>query len=374
MNTLGNSADRLSVAVLSQGVGPPWADGMVNAQLDLARVLTDTQFTWFGREDWSPPEPHFSSDGSARHGAWQMPDQLRFTLWLRRSRVDIDHLIFHPRPSVVRLLKMLRPKRPAVQTIQTMHPSAANLADVVVGDHLIAVTRRIEERLQEQVGNRPVTLIRPTVDTSRFAPRPPDPDLRSRFNLPPDGPLVIYAGNFTEALGALDAVKAFTELAKLHADAHFVLAMRDRRRLEAATTVKEQVGRLADGLPERVTMVGEVYGFHDLLGQASLVVFPATDVSGHKLDLPLVLLEAMALGIPIGVYDIRPLEELHPLNTGFAVGSGRLSDFIEAADALLTNPTSAQAAGQIGRDVVKRDFDAKHEAAKLRSVYESVRT
>jgi phosphatidylinositol alpha-1,6-mannosyltransferase len=63
------------------------------------------------------------------------------------------------------------------------------------------------------------------------------------------------------------------------------------------------------GLSAHVRHVGEVDDFHDLLAASTCVAFPVDDLYG-KVDLPLVLLEALAMGIPTVVASGGPLIEI----------------------------------------------------------------
>jgi phosphatidylinositol alpha-1,6-mannosyltransferase len=61
--------------------------------------------------------------------------------------------------------------------------------------------------------------------------------------------------------------------------------------------------------PRHVRIKGQVGDVLSLIQTSTAVLFPVDDLWG-KVDLPIVLLEAMALGVPVVLYDWGPLSEL----------------------------------------------------------------
>ena len=79
-----------------------------------------------------------------------------------------------------------------------------------------------------------------------------------------------------------------------------------RKSLRAA----EVAARLTRRLPPAHTRFSEnTPNILALIAGAAAVVFPVDDLWG-KVDLPIVLLEAMALGVPVAVLDQGPLQDL----------------------------------------------------------------
>ena len=102
----------------------------------------------------------------------------------------------------------------------------------------------------------------------------------------------------------------------------------------------------------------------ELLAVASVVAFPVDDLYG-KVDLPLVLLEAMALGIPLIVARGGPLEALD------------FARFVEPGDgrALATHVVEllrdVESARRLGAEA-KRMYDARYTPAAVAAAYDEL--
>jgi glycosyltransferase involved in cell wall biosynthesis len=122
----------------------------------------------------------------------------------------------------------------------------------------------------------------------------------------------------------------------------------------------------AANLDDRVRLLGDRPDAHCLLAAADLCVLP-TDWEG----LPLSLLEAMWLGVPVVASAVPELvatltgaAELVEPNSAAALAAGML--------ALIADPDRAEALGSAGRHLVQTRFSTSHMRAGYRRVYEEV--
>ena len=217
---------RRSVAVISQAVGPPWIDGMINSMVATARAMPDYEFHWFGDRSWSPAEPHFRSSQTGTVGSWAISDKLRFGQWVKSLDVDLAHVIFHPRPATVRMLRPLLGDTAIVQTLQTRQPAGTDLQRVLLGGELVTVTNRIAADVHKALPTMQVEVIPPAIDADQL-PRSVEKDaIRVQYGVGGVGPLIIYAGNYTPGPGVLDAADVFAGIADRSPDAELCRVVR----------------------------------------------------------------------------------------------------------------------------------------------------
>jgi len=358
-----------SVSVWSRAVGPPWVDGIVNAQVAIARAIPEFEFHWFGLDGWVPDNPRFVVGGLVPDREWGYRRRLSFLRWALGQRTDLHHLIFHPRPGVMRALRPLLAGKIVVQTIQTAPHLSVDPGRVLVGSHLVAVSDRIRRLIEPHAGGRPITVIPPVVDVPRLRREVGLGPAREALPVPATGRYLLYAGNYSEALGVLDAVNLFVGLANDHPELHLVIANRPSLAISDEESVRRRVTELVAtaGLDERTTVLGTTPVFRSILAHADALVFPASDLRGTKLDLPLVLLEAMALQVPIAVYALEPFAEMEVRHAGVDAAVGDVEALVAKLSLLLDGASAPL--GTHGLDLVEARFSPATQASRLERVY-----
>jgi histidinol-phosphate phosphatase family protein len=124
------------------------------------------------------------------------------------------------------------------------------------------------------------------------------------------------------------------------------------------------------GLDQRVTFTGAL-GQDQLRGrweQADVFCLPSFDEG-----VPVVLMEAMACGIPVVTTRIAGIPELVDDGVnGVLVPPGRADLLAAALEALLNDPETCRRLGAAGRETVVREFDVRTEAAELGQSFRSL--
>jgi phosphatidylinositol alpha-1,6-mannosyltransferase len=104
-----------------------------------------------------------------------------------------------------------------------------------------------------------------------------------------------------------------------------------------------------------------------LMQASSGVVFPVDDLYG-KVDLPIVLLEALALGVPVFALAEGPLLDLD----GAELLGADPRDWASALARLLRSPHGRQEMAALGKKAVSTRFAAEHVAGQYGRVYQSL--
>ncbi len=361
---------------VSKPIAPPFHDGSKCLVRDVARHLTRIDPIVLS----SPGAPALTAASGARAvravAAYGTPGgftpafsaNLRAAAWvLLGSRASVWHFVFAPNARTSgagRLLKRAR-RVPVVQTVASPPRSFADPQALFFGDVLVAQsawTRTQIETSYQGSGLRapPIAVIPPPVpDLS--APSTAEVDtVRRDLKLTPEQRYVIYPGDLETSSGAEATAALAQRLPALLPDVITVFAY--RRKTPGAVEVAE---RLRARLPPAHTrFVENAPNILALLAGAAAVLFPVDDLWG-KVDLPIVLLEAMQLGVPVLALDQGPLCDLGGVVKVPDLAADR---WLDAVSSVLGE--SAHAAHVVSEQ--RAALDERHRAASVARAYEDL--
>jgi phosphatidylinositol alpha-1,6-mannosyltransferase len=238
---------------------------------------------------------------------------------LLEKRADIWNFVFAPNKKSSQIGRLLRTLRrvPVVQTIASRPKVFADPASLLFGDVVVAQSHdtlaRFEEALAEAGGEeakRPrFAVIAPPLGDVRVPTLEETSVVRRELRVSNDVPLLLYPGDLEVSKGAVRVMQAVGRIVHRHPTAVVVFAYRNKtpHAETIAMAHKERLERL--GLIERVRFVREAADILALVRTSAALLFPVDELYG-KVDIPIVLLEAMALGTPVVTYGEGPLADL----------------------------------------------------------------
>lgn len=214
--------------------------------------------------------------------------------------------------------------------------------------------------------------------------------LRERFGLPPEAvevirnglrlealprpvagprrPLVLGVGRLVEKKGFHLLVEACAVLAGRGVDFECVVAGEGEERDRLARLVADL--RLED----RVRLIGaadrgRIFG---LLQEAALVAAPCVvGADGNRDALPTVLIEALAMGVPVVSTPIGGIPEIvEPGVEGLLVPAGDAGALADAIERLLRDPRLRSAMGSAGPRKAAARFDRSRNARRMMEIFE----
>jgi glycosyltransferase involved in cell wall biosynthesis len=293
------------VLYVSKNIVPPWHDGSKNLVRDLANHVTTVQPIVMASAPSSDLRKHVQTRLVYREKAARFApaasENLR-VLWDLASRAeeDLRHYVFAPNPrssSGARWVKFVR-RAPVVQTVASC-PRVWE-RNLFFGDRVVAQSQHAKAHLQE------IGVDAEVIWPCAAAPAMPsveDVQLFRRKHRLGVEPLAVYAGDYEVSTGAATVAKATEQL--VGSGMRVVFAC--RKKTERAALAQDDVEAIHG--KDKATHLGELPNMHLLLAAASVLIFPVDNLWG-KVDLPLVLLEALALGKPIVVASGGPLAEI----------------------------------------------------------------
>ncbi len=307
------------VLFVSKPIAPPWHDGSKNLVRDIATHLRHARPTVLVTEDAQPLGPSVELDAvyasPGRFASGLVSHARVARRLLRGDPLDLWHFVFAPnaRSSAV-ARACIASRRLAgwagrvVQTIASAPRDFRLVRPLLFGDEIVALGDYTRGRLLGAGVTRPITVIPPCAADPGPVSSARKDALRRKHALP-TGPLVVYPGDYEVSTGAATTLHAALEICAAEPDVTCVLACRAKtaRSHEVRAALEAEAG--AAGVSPRVRHLGEIDDMPALLASARVVVFPVDDLYG-KVDVPLVLLEAMALGVPLVVARGGSLEAL----------------------------------------------------------------
>jgi phosphatidylinositol alpha-1,6-mannosyltransferase len=284
------------------------------------------------------------------------------TAVLRAPRaVDAFHLFFAPNPVSGAALNptLALKRRPVVHTICSVPQSFETAARWIRADVTVALSNYTAARLSD-AGVANVVKISPGIDPHRFGAIDLD-DVPAR-------PTVLFAGDYEVGGGAGRLIDCARSVIDAVPDARFVFACRPKTG-DAAEGERTARRRVADaGLDAAFEFFGEVSDVGAMLRSCTVCALPI-DSTWRKMDIPLVLLEAMALGKPIVVTDRPPLSEILEGGGGIAVPTNDPESLGAALISILDDDARRRDLGAAAAQGVLAHWDISKLAADYDALY-----
>jgi len=258
---------------------------------------------------------------------------------------------------------------PVLQTIASPPKSFERPGRLLFGDAIVAQSRWTLERMQRALEQEPraraararLELIPPPLSAPASRSSAALAAARSELGIAPETPILTYPGDLETSGGARAVAELVAPLSRAIEDLVVVFAYRAKS--PRASEVARSLARTLD--PRRVRIKGDVGDVLALIQTSSAVLFPVDDLWG-KVDLPIVLLEAMSLGVPIVTYDWGPLAEL---GGALHVPTGDHQALLSATLAVLAEESLRARIVSEQRAAVARRHDASVVARAYEQLY-----
>jgi glycosyltransferase involved in cell wall biosynthesis len=242
---------------------------------------------------------------------------------------------------------------------------------VLIADHLaakytetriVSVSSDLGEYWKKHANPRNVTVLRNAVDCERVSSSFSPPEAKRRLGIPGDSFVVGIAARL-EGIKRHDLFLATAKyLAGRIPKSNFVIAGGGRQ--------KESLQRLIveSGLQERVALLGERNDVYDVLRAMDILLI----CSDHE-GIPMVMLEAMALGITVVSRRVGGIPEvIRDRVNGILVPSDSPADFGNACLSIFEKPHLRDNLTKIARDEIRLQYSAEKHARTMAEFYQSI--
>lgn len=361
------------VLFISKPVSPPWNDGSKNLTRDIVNHLSVVSPTVLSTGPRADLAAHVRTEVAYASNGRFAPSMLANLGVAARLAVgdphDHWHLVFAPSARTLGVLRAVVAFRRrmgfrgrVVHTLASAPRSFQEVAPALFADVIVTVSEHSRESLiRAGVPAGRVRTIVPSVDSLTVRPDKVRA-VREELGLG-DAPYFVYPGDLEVSSGAETVADAAPELLSALPGHHLVFACREKT--ERATALRKAIQSRLSGLGSRVHCTRYVSDMQALLAAARVVLFPVDDLYA-KVDLPLVLLEAIALGTPIIVSNSGPLREIESAR---AVSPRDSRALAEAARELDAEGSARQACIALGAKLAATKFSHSAMGAAYDSLY-----
>jgi len=227
-------------------------------------------------------------------------------------------------------------------------------------DSIISVSAELKHSLARYVSPGKIALIPNGLDTSAVSSRLSVPEAKTRLGIPPENPVLGYAGRLAPIKRLDILVAAAGEIRSRFPEARFVIAGDGSEKLALRQAVQ------ALGLEDRFLFLGHRDDIYDVLRAFDLFVL----TSDHE-GLPIVLLEALHLRVPVVARRVGGIPEVvrHGVS-GLLVDSPDPRALAEACIKLLRDEDLRSSLGSAGVLRVAALFSADQTAALTAQLYQ----
>jgi glycosyltransferase involved in cell wall biosynthesis len=369
------------ILMVSKPVAPPWHDSSKNLVRDVAGHLSRHSAVLMTRADASAAlratrgldraDLRFVYGGGGSF-APALADQARvFASLLAGAREDLWHFFFAPNPrssSAAKVAARVRRVR-TVQTVCSAPLPSVDLERVLFADRVVVVSRHTEQRLLSAgIAASRVRRIPPAVAPLAAPDQAARTAVRRKLDLPLDAPLLVYPGDLEVSRGAERSLRVHAALAS--SDAFLVLACRAKTAHAHDARIRLEALARELGAESRVRFIGETPDIHGLLAASDLVLLPSEDLYA-KMDLPLVLIEAMLLERAVVVLAGTAAAELAEGGAARATADD-LAALTSVSRELLNDPAARAALGAIARQAALERYRPEAVAAQYESIYDEL--
>lgn len=365
------------ILFVSKPLSPPWNDGTKVLIRNLISGLNRFSYLIFTSESYKIDKSNFINIPLATRGKGeQLIYKAKLLSYISmKRRAAIYCYFFAPTPTTVYIARAVNRIRgvPSVQVIPSQPLSWRHKDELIFGDKIVVLSRYTYEKvISLGVEKDRVTIIPPSVcptfeeNLERRAV-----ELRKRLSIEPEQYVILYPGDL-EFSGAIWNILETAKKVVKEFNTVFIIASRPKT--EVALNIEKIVHREveASGISNKFRFVGEVPDIKALIKLSDLCIFPV-ETTYAKIDYPLVVLEAMELGIPIVVGKGTPLEELAvEYGTGFAVNPYSSDELKEAIIALLANGELRKNLGMKARSTIRENFLPEHIGGLYEKVFEEL--
>jgi glycosyltransferase involved in cell wall biosynthesis len=357
------------VLFVSKPVAAPFHDGSQVLVRNLANHVSRHRPVVMGVGQQAGFAPHVEVEHVYAQSGRFAPSLLQNVrpLWrlLSGRRDALWHFVFAPNVrscQVVRAVRALK-SRPTIQTIASPPRSFDAVEQLLFGDVVVAQSHATAERMRSSLTrDAEIHVIRPPF-ASPTRPGPAEvARLRQQLALLPQDKVVVYAGDLEFSRGAERVAKLVRPLTDRDERVIFVFACRQKTPRAAAiaqqlqSNLDQQVVRFCGELPNLIT----------LLALTDVMVFPVEDLFA-KVDIPIALLEAMDLGVPVVVPTEGPASELSACRRA---EKDTIGEWVTAVLQLLDDTPVRAAVVQAQHEHVSAEFAAKVVAARYEDLYQ----
>ena len=229
--------------------------------------------------------------------------------------------------------------------------------------HIIAVAGACRDFLiqHESIPPEKITLVPNAIDLRRFSPGNANrAESRNKFGLPIDAKVIAGVGRLNPQKNFSLFLDIAAALAPRFPELRFLLAGEGPEE----SMLREKARTL--GLADRIVFAGYVADTRQVYAAADILLMPS-----RFEGLPMTLLEAMAMGLPVVASKLDGIAEvIEDGREGFLIESNDTHGFVERCAALLENPAKSSEVAANARAKIEARFSVERMTSAVEAIYD----
>ncbi len=229
--------------------------------------------------------------------------------------------------------------------------------------HIIAVAAACRDFLirHESIPPEKITLVPNAIDLRRFSPATTSrAESRTALDLPPDTPVIAGVGRLNPQKNFSLFLKIAAAVSSKFPETRFLLAGEGPEE----SLLREQAARL--GIAEKVIFAGYIPDTRLVYAAADILLMPS-----RFEGLPMTLLEAMAMGLPVVASNLDGIAEVVTDSCeGFLAPPGEASFFANHITNLLSNPELASTLSRNARTKIEQNHSVEKMTSAVEAIYD----
>jgi len=315
-------------------------------------------------------------------------DELRASLSIsscvKFSNCDLIHVLNVTKEVYVFAHKLMRVKKPLL--LHFYHSPYVLTDDVflvrnmalrfglfgrVLDNYVLTANVSMSRFMVERLGVDPerVQYVPYPVDTDTFKPLKAREDLREKYGLPLDRPVLAYVGSLHSARGLSVLIRSFRNVLSRFPEALLYISHPHHKSEKAYKMHLELMQN--PNLQKNVYIAGPSAHIEEIYNLADVIVLPFQ--RPYWVDPPLVLLEAMSCGVAVVTTPVGAINEVIRNHENAVLTGPTNPEFLaEAIIELIENPRTSIKIAKRARETIVKDYSYKVVGKKLTKIYDFV--
>jgi glycosyltransferase involved in cell wall biosynthesis len=196
-----------------------------------------------------------------------------------------------------------------------------------------------------------------------------DNSIRKEFNIAPDGIVLTVIALLRPRKGIEIAINAIRSVMKYHNNVHLLIVGDDSISEEENYGMRMRALASGMGIGAHVTFTGFRDDIPSILKDSDVFLLPSLFGEG----LPMTVLEAMAMGVPVVASRVEGVPEvIDDGATGFLFNPGDVDGLANVVIRVLDDPGLLKRVSKRGQRKVLRELNGRGQAERVTRVYEEV--
>jgi len=361
--------------MVTRPIGEPWNEGGKNLAYNIARNIKNNKINLLVKNNFSNKVPKniylekiYSSSNKRKVS---FLDKLR--LFIRLSLIDdLDcyHFIFTPEiysSLFSRIILKLKNKK-SIQTIPTLIENKKFINSLIFAEKIVVLSDYTRNFLINK-GFENVIKINPGIDINLFKPEKKDSKLINELNLK-NKFVILVPGELEPRRGTRVMLKSLINLRNSEI-IFFIFSYRkdnNKKHLKEKKFIKSILNKYKIN---NFVFLEDFNNIKKLINISDIVVYPTLDMN-EKQEIPMILLECLAMKKPVIITDVPPLNEILKSNCGKKINKG---DFYKLSQGILNlknNKRLRLKMGENGRIMVMKYFNMINAAKEYEKLYSDI--